>query len=242
MIERPELFKRISSDIERVGYHLTLVAGNILPRFAYTIGGINTFGSELIFAGGELYSRYDLSNIFSHAFDELKRGVQWKDVSIDLGSLGTFSLSLVHRSWCKLLALDAFDFYNEQEIKALQILPDRKHHTLDIPDLSTEFEGESNPVWQWLTREWDVPIPNDSMAVTNIEVLFGTRATEVMRWEENEWEIYAGAGPDVPKEDMRTVPLAVLTGIDKSLEPAMHLPIGKGLWRDPIALVWNNWG
>jgi hypothetical protein len=63
-----------------------------------------------------------------------------------------------------------------------------------------------------------------------------------MRWEVDDWEIFAGAGPEVPAADRRMVPLGVLLGIDPTLEPAVSLPIGKGLWRDIEALEWNEWG
>jgi hypothetical protein len=62
-----------------------------------------------------------------------------------------------------------------------------------------------------------------------------------MRWEEAEWEIFAGAGPDIPKIEMRIVPLGMLLRIDASLDVAVHLAIGQGLWRDAVTLDWNTW-
>jgi hypothetical protein len=242
MNKREELLKRIQSNIDKHGYHVTLVTGAILPRFAYTIGCKEAFGSELIFAGGEFYSQNAVNEIFDQIVNELKKGTDWQRVSLNVNSIGSFSLSRVNKSWSQLLALGALDFYNQFEINALQILPDQVHRTLDVPNMAEEFAANSQPVWQWLVREWDYPVPRDSTAVTNLKVLYGEKATEVMRWETNEWEIFAGAGPDVPKEDMRTVPLAILIGIDKSLEAVIHLKNGKGIWRDPIELEWNNWG
>lgn len=67
-------------------------------------------------------------------------------------------------------------------------------------------------------------------------MLYGEKATELTRWETNEWKIFSGSGPDVPKEDIRIIPLAILIGIDKSLEPALHLDVGKGLSRDSVEL------
>ena len=58
------------------------------------------------------------------------------------------------------------------------------------------------------------PVPEDSMAITHVPVLFGGPATEVVRWGTDEWEIFASAGPDVPKEDRRIVPLGVLLGLE----------------------------
>ena len=241
MIERTQLFERIKSGIDTTGYFLMIVAGKVLPRFAYTIGGKGVFGSEVILAGAELYSRNDVANIFHHVFKELKEGVAWRDVSISIDTLGSFSRAPVEQSSCKLLALGAFSYYNEEEIEAFQILPDKNHRTLDVPDLSSEFSTEAHPIWQFLTRECYYRVPDSSMAITNLDVLFGIKATEAMRWEENEWEIFAGAGPDVPKEDLRIVPLAVLIGIDPSLKSLLELTVGTGLWRDDVELVWNKW-
>jgi hypothetical protein len=243
MTNRTEFFSRIRANIDSNGYHVTLVSSACLPRYAYTIGCKEIFGSELIFAGGEYYSKSDISTIIDQIIIELKKtSADWQSISLSIDSLGSFSLSKVDQSWSKLLALGVFDFYDQEEIQTLQILPDQEHRTFDIPDMSIEFNVASQPVWQWLIREWDYPIPSNSTAVTNLKVLYGEKATEVMRWEAGEWEIFSGAGPDVPKKDMRVVPLAILIGIDKSLEPVIHLEIGKGFWRDSNELVWNNWG
>ena len=241
MIQRSDFLSRIHSNISEHGHHVTVVTGGALPRFAYTIGGINTVGAEFIFAGGEYYSQVQISEIIGEIISLAEKESDWHNLSISIGLLGTFSISKANTSWSKLLLLGAFDYYNQIEIEVWQILPDGQHHTLDVPDMSQVFDVASEPVWQWLSRKWDYPVPSNSMAVSNLKVLFGEKATEVTRWEKDEWEIFAGAGPDVPKEDMRMVPLGILLGIDKSLEPAAHLNIGKGLWRDSIELEWNDW-
>jgi hypothetical protein len=33
----------------------------------------------------------------------------------------------------------------------------------------------------------------------------------------------------------------MLLGIDASLDVAVHLAIGQGLWRDAVTLDWNTW-
>ena len=80
------------------------------------------------------------------------------------------------------------------------------------------------------------------MAITQVSVLMGEPATEVIRWETDEWEIFAGAGPDVPAAEKRIVPLGVLLGLDRALERTVHLAIGKGLWRDAAEGEWQDWG
>ena len=140
-----------------------------------------------------------------------------------------------------MLTLGVFDYYNQTGIQVWQILPDDNHRTLDVPDMSQAFEVVSQPIWQWLSRKWNYPVPSGSMSVTDLNVLFGKKATEVTRWETDEWEIFSGAGPDTPKEVMRIVPLGLLLGIDNSLERVVHLEIGKGLWRDDVEFKWNDW-
>lgn len=241
MIDKADFFKIIHANIDSVGYHITLVNGIDLPRFAYTIGCKEIFGAEIIFAGGEYYSSDNISLIIGRLVEELKKAEDWQSLSLSAESLGSFTLSEVDKSWSKLLALGAYDFYNLSDIQFLQILPDRHHYTIDVPDMSEQFTVSVHKIWQWLVREWDYPVPRNSTVVTNLNLLYGEKATEVTRWEEDEWEIFSGSGPDTPKEAIRVVPLGVLLGYDKSLEPSIHLELGKGLWRDAIDLIWNKW-
>ncbi|MBA9077096.1 DUF4262 domain-containing protein [Rufibacter quisquiliarum] len=241
MIDRVDFFKIVQANIEKDEYHITIVNGIDLPRFAYTIGCKEIFGAEIIFAGGEYYSKDSVVTIIQQTVEELKKGLGKQTFYIKIDSLGSFSLSEVDRSWSELVALGVFDYYNQSVINFLQILPDKEHNTIDVPNMSEKFDVGSQQIWQWLVREWDYPVPRNSTAVTNLKVLYGEKSTEVMRWETDEWEVFSGAGPDVPKEEIRIVPLGVLLGSDKSLEPVVHLEVGKGLWRDPIDLVWNQW-
>lgn len=242
MIERSDFLKRVSVNIASYGYHVTVVTGGGLPRFAYTIGCNETVSAEFVFAGGEYYSQAQIGEIIRAIVSLATEKVDWQHLSIPVGSLGCFSLVPADTSWSKRLLLGAFDYYNQAPLPVWQIMPDGPHCTLDIPDMSHEFAVDSQPVWQWLDRKWDYPIPSDSMALTNLPVLLGETANEVMRWEKDEWEIFCGAGPEVPKEDWRMIPLGVLIGLDKTLERAIHLPVGKGLWRDAVELEWNDWG
>jgi hypothetical protein len=166
----------------------------------------------------------------------------WLNQAISTDSLGCFSLVKVHPSWAELLVLGAFDYYDQPVLCVWQIVPDSAHHTSEVPAMEVAFDMATQPVWQWLTRKWEYPIPVDSMAVTNLRVLAGAKATEVMRWEENNWEVFAGVGPDIPKAELRIVPFGTLLGIDASLQVAVNLEVGKGLWRDSLALDWQPWG
>lgn len=238
MDEKSEFLNLIRSNIGKYGYHITIVNSPIEPRYAYTVGLSEIYNFELIFAGGIYYLKEELFQIFDAIIKELKIGNQ--KVTID--SLGTFSLSNVDTSWSQFMMLGVVDYYKLGIIKAFQIIPDPHHYTLDIPDMSKELDISKEPVWQWLVRKWDYTIPENSTVVTNIDAMLGEAITEVVRCENDEWEMFAGAGPDVQKEDIRVVSLGTIIGIDKSLLPALSLNIGKGLWRESGDSDWNSWG
>lgn len=242
MLQRSDFTARIRSNIERFGYHVTVVTGGALPRFAYTVGCTTPLDAEFLFAGGEFYSQSQVNEIMAATVAGARTEANWHTLVIETDSLGCFSLVNVHPSWAKLLALGVFDYYKQPALSLWQIVPDAAHHTVEVPVMVAAYDEATQPVWQWLTRKWAYPIPADSMAVTNLPVLTGAKATEVMRWEEEEWEIFAGAGPDLAKADMRIVPLGTLLGIDASLQVVLDLEVGKGVWRDSLALDWQPWG
>lgn len=242
MLQRRNLLARIRSNIDTFGYHVTVVTGGALPRFAYTIGCTTTLGVEFIFAGGEFYSQSQVSEIMAATISVVSIEPDWLTQSVSTDSLGRFSLVKVHPTWAELLVLGAFDYYTQPTLSVWQIVPDSTHYTVDVPTMAEAFDVATQPIWQWLTRKWEYPIPVESMAVTNLLVLAGAKATEVMRWEEAEWEVFAGAGSNIPKADMRIVPLGMLLGIDPSLKAAIYLEVGKGLWRDSLTLDWQSWG
>jgi hypothetical protein len=61
-----------------------------------------------------------------------------------------------------------------------------------------------------------------------------------VRWDEENWELFAGAGPDVSKDELRVVPLGTLVAADPSLVAVINLEVGAGLWRDDIS-GWHPW-
>ncbi|MGI4832566.1 MAG: DUF4262 domain-containing protein [Janthinobacterium lividum] len=240
-MQKSDFFRKIQANIAATGYHVTVVTGGALPRYAYTIGGKDLVGAEFVFAGGEAYSQAQVGEILQAFINWATQAPAWQPTALAVGSLGHFSVVQADASWSKRLLLGAFDYYQQAAIPVWQIVPDSPHRTLDIPDMSSVFDVAAQPVWQWLARHWDYPVPEESMAITHLPVLFGQPALEVMRWETEEWEIFAGAGPEVPKAEMRIVPLGVLLGLDTALERAIHLPVGKGLWRAEGEREWHKW-
>lgn len=240
-MQRSDFLTRIRANIAAAGYHVTVVTGGALPRYAYTIGCTAIVGAEFIFAGGELYSQAQVGEILDALVSHTIQTPDGPHVSIPVDSLGRFSLVPAHTSWSKELLLGAFDYYQQADIPVWQVVPDGPHRTLDVPDMAHVFDADSQPVWQWVARTWQYPIPSESMALTNLPVLFGEKVTEVMRWEADDWELFSGPGPDVPEADRRMVPLGVLIGLDEALERVVNLLVGQGLWRDIEELEWNDW-
>jgi hypothetical protein len=235
--KRKLALEQIQQNINRDGHHIYVVSGPPTPRFAYTIGLSPTVGFELILAGAISYMLNDVITIINGVARELKVNARQRQVRLEGGS---FMLRSADRTWTSLLLLGAFDFYQSKEIPVLQIVPDQTHWTSDIPPMNNLFCSETSQGWQHLREPWNHPVPEDSMATTNLAALRGERITEATRWESDYWELFAGDGPAVRQEDTRVVPLETLLAADKSLTPILRLSIGKGLWRDETS-AWHPW-
>jgi len=234
------MFKEvIEENINKYGHHITFVIDAVEPRYAYTIGLNGQMGFELVFAGGIYFMKNEVTEIINSIVDQLKNLTTSDE--FNLKSYGIFKLSRTHTSWSKLMMLGVFDFYNINTVQAFQIVPDNNHSTLDIPDMSNEWNESSSPVWKWLAKDWEYSVPKDSKVITNIDSLRGHKITEVMRWENDEWEAFAGSGPDIEKKDVRVVSLGTLLSIDPTLKPIINLEIGKGIWRNSTELKWQKW-
>lgn len=236
--QRKRALDDIRENISRYGHHTYMVLGEATPRFAYTIGVSESVGVELLLAGAVFYMRDEVAKIIRDAVAHLRANRDGGPVEIT--GLGTFSLRKVDSSWARELTLGVFDYYQKKDIPALQIVPDQHHWTIDVPDMSAPWSATREPVWKWLHEPWTYPVNQASEAVTDLAALRGDRITEACRWQEDEWELFAGAGPDVAKEEMRLVALGTLLAVDPSLEPVVNLTIGTGLWRDATS-DWHPW-
>jgi hypothetical protein len=203
------------------------VGQGVVPRFVYTVGLRKKIGAELVFAGASSQTAAEVQQLINATAASVGRS--------------TAILRKVDSSWVKLLLLGAIDYFEDDAVPALQVMPDQAHWTIEVPDLEKPFSADSEPVWQWLTNPWTLPIPKDSTAVTNMAALRGERITEAVRWEQEEWELFAGSGPDTPKSDMRVIPFATLYGVDTTLGVLASLPMGAAVWRLPHEQEWRDW-
>lgn len=233
---RAAWLERIRANIDHHGVHVTLVGASRTPRFLYTIGLGPRTGAELIFAGGAWFSKAEAQRVVDTcaAAPAVDR--------VEVPDLGAFEVRPVHPSWVRVLLLGACDLYAGSEVRALQLVPEAGHWTVDVPDLSRALAPGSEPIWRYLTEPWDLPVGQDATAVTNLEALRGAAVTEAMRWELDQWELFAGPGPEVVPEEARCVPLVTLLGADPSLRAIVDLAVGRGLWREGAGEPWHDWG
>jgi len=237
---RQAALEQIREHIARSGHHIYVVSGGAEPRFAYTIGVSESIGAELILAGASFFSNDDVVAILNEIAAQLKRDREALKFEVDGG--GWFTLRKADASWATSLMLGALDYYQVREIPGLQVVPDEAHWTIDVPDMTSPWNATKEPVWRWLHESWTLRAPENAVAATDLAALRGDRITEAMRWEEDEWEMFADDGPDVPEDELCVVPLGTLIAADESLLPVVHLAIGEGLWRDPHPeSEWHPW-
>jgi hypothetical protein len=247
-IEREEALNEIRKNIAERGYHTYGVVGDACPHYGYTIGLTESLGAELVLAGGYFYLLDEVSEIIDGVVGKLRQDrklrqpASWESKRIKCAPKGTFSLRRVHMTWAKALMLGVFDYYQVKKIQAYQIVPDKAHWTIEIPDMTKPWSPKLAPAWRWLQEEWTYPVPIDSVALSDLGALRGRRITEVMRWEKDQWEMFAGAGPDIPEEERRVVMLGSLLAADESLRPAVDLRVETGLWRGKDESEWHPWG
>lgn len=246
--KRKEALNEIRKNIAEYGYHTYTVVGAAYPQFGYTIGLTESLGAELVLAGGYFYLVDEVSEIIDGIASKLRQDrklrkpVSWERRRIKCAPKGTFSLRSVHMTWAKELMLGVFDYYQVEKIQAYQIVPDKAHWTIEIPDMTKPWSPKSAPAWRWLQEEWTYPVPINSVALTDLGALRGRRITEAVRWEKDQWEMFAGAGPDIPEAERRVAMLGSLLAADDSLRPVVDLRVEAGLWREKDELEWHPWG
>jgi Domain of unknown function (DUF4262) len=100
-----------------------VISGGQTPRFAYTIGGTESIGVELILTGAISLMKDDAVTIINGIVAQLK--AQPDREVFDVTEDGSFTLREVDNSWATELLLAAFDYYRKRNISALQIVPDK---------------------------------------------------------------------------------------------------------------------
>lgn len=238
MADRQRFLSEIARNISEYGIHFTFVTQGVCPRFAYSIGMHQTNADEYILAGALYYDFEQVRLAIETAVKERWNG----DQIFTVPGVGKFTLKKVHESWLHLMMLGALDFYKEEKIGALQLMPEPDERTIDVPDMSLQWSSKDSGAWKWLKQPWPYPVAPTSTATTNMAALRGAAVTEAARWEDDQWELFAGSGPETPRDQIRVVPLGTLLAGDATLEAVVFLSVGKALWREGVGSNWRQWG
>ena len=241
MDSKEEYLKIIESNIIKYGYHIYgIFDSGPLPRFFYTIGLTGEIGSELIFAGAFLYSDEEVKDIIDEIIIKLKEDT---NINRSTTTLGEFSLEAVDPTWSEKLMLGVLDYYNVSKINSLQIIPtDDYYLTIDVPKFVNKYDPALEPVWKWLTMEWDFPIPKNSMCAADLDALHGKSIVQAIRWEEDYWEVYSKPSSEVLQEDARFVFLGIFLAVDFSNEIFAQLSVNEAASRIDADHDWELWG
>ncbi len=242
--DKDAFLEKISNNIDRYGFHITLVTGREHPRYAYSIGLEKVLGYELIFAGGVFYLADQLTRLFNSIYTHLMgcKGFDPENHRLTLGDFGEISLVKTDNSWVEHTFFSYFAYYKTENTPFVyQILPNIGHRTCDIPTMDKPLD-ENDIVWKWLKHAWNLPIPKTSSVLVDLNGLMGKPITEVSRWEADEWEMFTEDPETIDKSQKRVVPFAVMLGMDESINEAMRIPIGRGLYRESKSEAWQDWG
>jgi hypothetical protein len=230
--QREARLQPIRSNIDRYGQHVYMVLGASYPRFSYSIGLSPRVGFELIIGGSAYYSNDQVVQAINESADKLTKlgsGVPVEKVTTEIGD---FSIRDAHPSWAGELALGAFDYYDNDEVRIRQLVPSAEAWTIDVPDMSEPWDAERQPVWRWLYQPWPFQVAENSTVVTNHRAMRGEAVTEGLRRGEKRWELFVDADPDVPQKAVYVIPFSTLLGFDSTLEAFVQLPVGAGLKRE----------
>mgnify|MGYP005991100317 CR=1 FL=1 len=223
---------KIQTHIQDSGYHLYIVSTKESPRYAYTIGLKERIGYELCFLGALFFDVNEVEEIFASLSSKL---IKEGEAKIEVQKYGIVELRDVRPDWVSELFFGALDFHGEEHVVFKQVYLNEYNAFIDVPNCSLPLEDS---LWS-KSKYADY---KSYTTVVNKEVLNSEPVLEVMRWEPNEWEMFSYAGPDVPKNDLRIVPLKVCLLADESLINSLKLAVGKGAWREKRSSMWNAWG
>jgi hypothetical protein len=231
--ERELLHAHIRVEIATAGVYAALVQDGQTPRVGYTVGLTEDGLPEVVLAGGmALLAKPVLRTLKSSAV--VSRAGRLADGGfLNLPGVGPFRAFTAHPSWARLLLGRARDYYERDDIPALQLVPDGDLRTLDVPDMSAPWDPDAEPIWRWLVEDWDSEFPRDALAVTDLDALRGVPIAQAGRWEGAQWQMFTPTTGAVSPDVVRVVPLATLLTIDPSLEAVIRLRVGDVIRRDP---------
>jgi hypothetical protein len=239
---KKRMLEQIRKNIETNGFHIYEILPGPCPRYIYTIGLYEKIGFELILAGASYIDDENAIELLQLIGAELLKAKSKRRFSKKLGRQSIeFELTHVDPTWGEKLVLGAADYYKTPTIKAMSLVIGEKYQTIDCADLSEPFDKKATSPWKWLSTKWPFPIPQESVAITNLDALFGKQLTEIACWENDTWAIFSGAGEKQPPSSIREVPMGTFLGIDPSLEFITCMKVEDGYWRNRRETEWQVW-
>ena len=134
------------------------------------------------------------------------------------------------------------DYYQLKCFNAFQIIPSKERRSIEIPDMSIQLNSKTAGCWRFLIDAWEYSIPKLSTVLTDLDVLMGKPVVELVRVEEDQWEMFSGPGFDFEKSNLRIIPIGVLLEKDITLRSSLTIPVDKGLYRNNLQHRWKDWG
>jgi hypothetical protein len=240
---RRQALADIRASIDGAGLHIYCVGMGKLPKYCYTIGlSDGALDAELVLAGAARFAIDEVADALNDLGDAARAGEVDPSGSSEAAQLGEVHFQEVHPSWMERLLLGALDYYAPRPVRAYQVLLRPELITLDVPDLSREWDPDVERVWRWLDVPWSHAIPEDTAVVTNFRALRGHPITEVSHWEDDAWELVAADDAPMAKSELAVVPMATLLAVDPALEEVLSLPLGRAMRRDDPSAAWEPWG
>jgi hypothetical protein len=161
-------------------------------------------------------------------------------------ALGPIELREVDPSWVSSPVLRGLGLGTAP---ALQIVAlDAGHQTIDVPDMRLRWPSSVGQSWALLDPETPVvPARHDCLVDINMAALLGAPVTEVIRWEDGDWQMAADEedGHETTDEDIRVVHMTVLVDADPSLAEVTDIQPGRSYRRkaaDDRWVKWRGWG
>lgn len=177
----------VRRNIENNGYHICTVLQGVCPRFSYSIGLHQKLGYELVVAGLCSVDAIHIPDLISSAID----GKHYLNQEEDSNHL--IELKDANPSWASVLARWAVSYYQKDDIKLKQIIPEGIF-TIDTPDMSSSYKNVANGSWRYLVEPWPYPISAESEAYCDSGIIAGQDILSISRYEEGYWEISSGFG------------------------------------------------
>lgn len=75
-------------------------------------------------------------------------------------------------------------------------------------------------------------MPTNAKLVATVDVLRGTPAQTVYRWEVDQWELLDRPAAEIAHEDARVAPIGLLVELEKQWAEMLQLEVGSGMKRE----------